>query len=249
MDDIVILAGGECPADLATVAGVPRRADIPYNDSTFLQIAIDAVTHLGHPLIVGGNPDLHPRTAPGGATFVESLENALDNTKADRFLLVFADLPFLTQTAVTRFIQLSDPQADVNYPIIPADLCKKAFPSLPRTTVTIKEGQFTGGNLALLNTASVRKSLPLLKQLYEARKSPFKIASLLGLKTLFLLVKAKFAPHTVEKAAFEKALSQVLELKVKGVVTPEPGIGTDIDNAEQYRTLLTLQKTESDPKT
>ncbi len=245
MDDIVILAGGECPADLALVAGVPNRADIPYGDKTFLQIAIDAVKPLGEPLIVGGNPDRHPRTTPGGNSFVESLELALNAITTERFLLVFADLPFLTPQSVAKFLELSDPTADVNYPIVPADLCESAYPGLKRTAITLKEGRLTGGNLAFLRTQPVRESLPALKKLYAKRKSPLHLARIMGLKTLALLLKSQLSPSKVKISDFEKAVGRAFNLEVKGVLVPDPAIGTDIDSADQYQVLLQLKNPDN----
>lgn len=241
MDDIVILAGGECPADLAALSGVPRRSDIPFNGKTFLETVVEAVKPLGEPLIVGGDPAKHPRTIPSGTSFVDSLSLALAELKSDRFLLATADLPFLTPEAVALFLRSADQSADVNYPIVPMDACKKAFPTLKRTAVKIREGEFTGGNLAFLKTDAARNSLPILRKLYEDRKSPLKLARTMGLKTLALLVRAQIAPASVSIADFEASLSRVLQLKIKGVVVPDPGIGTDIDNAEQYQAILRLQ--------
>lgn len=245
MDDIVILAGGECPADLALLAGTARRADIPFQGKTFLQIALDAATPFGDPLVIGGNPNVHPRTAPGGTSFVESLESALDHVKSDRFLLVFADLPFLTSSAVANFITLCDPTADVNYPVVPVDLCESAYPSLKRTAITLREGRLTGGNLALIRAEPARQALPTLKRLYEKRKSPFHLARIMGLGTLAVLLRAQFASSSVGIPDFEKAVGRAFNLKVKGVLVPEPAIGTDIDSADQYQTLLNLQNAEN----
>ena len=249
MDDIVILAGGECPADLAALSGVLHRADVPYEGRSFLQIAIDAVSHLGEPLVVGGKPNHSCRRVEGGETFVDSLEIATKHAKGERFLLVFADLPFLTSYAVNHFMQLADPTAAVNYPIVPVDLCLEAYPELKRTSVSIKEGAFTGGNLAFLKTEAVRDTLPILRELYEHRKSPLRVARTLGLGALFLLLKAHLSPSTVSIRDFERSIGKVLDLKIKGVIVPEPSIGTDIDSAEQYQALLRLQNPGTPPTT
>ena len=242
MDDIVILAGGECKPDLAAISGVPNRADIPFDGKTFLQIAYDAVKPLGEPLIVGGTGSTYKRQIPGGNSFVESIGIAANEISSDRFLLVFADLPFLTTEAVAEFLKNCNQSAEVNYPIIPIEDCQRDFPNLKRTTVKIAEGEFTGGNIGFFDRKAILNSLPLLEKLYSVRKSPFKLAKLLGLKTFSLLAQASLNPTKVPKSRFEAAISELLQLKVEGVIVHQSGIGTDIDNAEQYQQIFQFQK-------
>ncbi len=241
MDDIVILAGGQCKPDLAAASGVPNRADIPFNGKSFLQIAIDAAEPLGEPLIVGGTPGTFKRQIKSGNSFVESLRLAAEATDSERFLLVLADLPFLTTDALTEFLNNCDQSAEVNYPIIPLELCKKDYPDLKRTTVRIAEGEFTGGNVGFFNRQAIISSLPLLEKLYASRKSPFRLAKLLGFKTFALLAQSNLNPSRVPKAKFEAAISQLLGLTVKGIIVNQSSIGTDIDNAEQYQQILQFQ--------
>lgn len=245
MDDIVILAGGECKADMAAATGVAERSEIQFRGRTFLQIAIDAVAPIGSPLVVGGVQGRHDRQVSGGKSFVNSLRIACDSIEADRFLLVFADLPFLTTTDLTEFVSSSDPGADVNYPIVPLASCLAAYPTLERTAVRVAEGEFTGGNVALLKRRAVLDSLPLLERLYAARKSPLKLAGIMGVKTLALLIKAQINPSKVRIEQFERTIGAMLNLNIRGVRVDRPAIGTDIDSADQYRKILQFQDSQN----
>ncbi|MES2461822.1 MAG: hypothetical protein V4671_14655, partial [Armatimonadota bacterium] len=90
-----------------------------------------------------------------------------------RLLVATADVPFLTPEAVTDLLQRADAMggnADFGYPIVEAARCRERFPEMKRTTLRIKEGEFTGGNLVLLNPAFLREHQQVIRDAYARRK-------------------------------------------------------------------------------
>ena len=85
-------------------------------------------------------------------------------------------------------------------------------------------------------------SLPILEQAYQARKSPLKLASMLGFGMVFKLILGKLWPTTLKLPELEKGVGQFLGMPVKGIQTPFASIGADIDNLEQYKSLIDLKK-------
>ena len=79
-----------------------------------------------------------------------------------------------------------------------------------------------------------------MQQGYDARKSPLKLATIVGLGTLFRLILGKVLPATLPIPALEKAVGKVLQGPVKAIITPYAEIGTDIDSPEQFAELEKL---------
>lgn len=241
--DIVILAGGKCSPELQALSGTEFRASLPIWGTTMVEIVLDAVRSVGKPILVGGPAGLAERQVEAGASFIGSLKNGLDAVKSENFLLATADLPFLTTASVTGFIDLCEMDAMLNYPIIRAEAPDPRFGNMRRTTLKLKEGRFTGGNLGLMHTELLRKNLHVMERAYSVRKKPLKLASIVGFGTLFKVIAGQIAPPLLSLRSLEEAVSRFLGGPVKAVVTPYPEIGMDIDNAEQYSILTSLEDT------
>ncbi|MBX7131781.1 MAG: NTP transferase domain-containing protein [Fimbriimonadaceae bacterium] len=235
--DVVILAGGRCAPDLAEAAGTEHRAMLPVGGRPMVEIVLAAVAHLGDPVVVGGPEGLAKRQVEGGRSFIESLGRGLGEVQTENFLLVTADLPFLTREGVDDFIARSDPSLLLNYPIVDVKVAEAAYPGMKRTAIKLREGRFTGGNVALMKTAAMRKALPIMEQAYAVRKKPFKLASMIGVRTLFRVVAGQVLPRTLTISVLEKAIAKFLGGPVRAVVTPFPEIGADIDTLEQWRAV------------
>lgn len=236
--DIVVLAGGKTSPEMEQLTGVKCRAELPYQGRRMVDIVLDAVRHLGTPIVVGEVEIEGAQQVPSGDRFVQSLANGLERVQSQAFLLVTSDLPFLTSAAVDHFLEHADPSALLTYPIIPMKEAEKLFPDMPRTTYKLREGTFTGGNIALLNTSLIRAQIPRMEEAYANRKSVLKLGKMLGPMTLLTLLIGKLVPKSVTIGGLERAIGKALGGPVKAVVTPFAGVGCDIDNAEQYQAIL-----------
>lgn len=236
--DVVILAGGRCSPDLAEFAGVEHRALLPYGGKTMVEIVFEATRHVGPAVVVGGPEAIGDCHVPAGENFIESLAAGIAEVGSERFLLATADLPFLTSAAVDDFVTRSEPGNLLSYPIVDARLAAERFPGMKRTVVRLREGVFTGGNLAVIETALMQHSLPIMRRAYAYRKSPLKLAGLVGVGTLARLALARLIPSTLSIATLERAVSRFLGGPVRAIPTRFPEIGADVDNLEQYRAIL-----------
>lgn len=240
--DVVVLAGGKCPPDLAAAAGVEDRAMLPIEGEPILERVLRAVEHLAAPVVIGGPPSESPRWKPGGKSFLESLAAGMELVDGDRFLVVTGDLPCLTREAVDDFIARCDPSATLNYPIVPIEAAEARFPGMKRTTLALREGRFTGGNLALATTHGMRRAMPTLRAAYEARKSPLRLAAMVGYGTLARVALARLVPASLPISALERAVGRFLGAPVSAVRTEYAEIGADVDNAAQYVAFLALTR-------
>jgi CTP:molybdopterin cytidylyltransferase MocA len=239
--DIIILAGGHCSPELAAATGVQDRAAIEINGRTCLSIVTEALRPFGDLIIVGGPPVEDATQTPAGKSFIESVRNGLEKATSDRILISTVDIPLLTSASVQDFIRDCDPNA-INYPIIRAEDCDRAFPGMKRTTLKLKEGEFTGGNLALVSTDVMRNALPVIERSYEARKSPLKLASIVGIGTLSRLIWGKILPSSLSIPILENSISRFLGVPAHAVISKHPEIGADIDTPEQLLALQALMK-------
>ncbi len=232
--DVVVLAGGKCEPELAKLGNTEWRALLPFGDKTIVQRVLDAVEPFGRVIVVGGPPGIVNNQLPAGKSFVDSLATGLEAVESDHFLLVTSDIPFLTQEAVQDFLSKCQGEAVLHYPIVRV----KPGGEMKRTTINSREGRFTGGNLGKVNTAMMRRILPVLEQAYAARKKPLKLAAMVGFGTLIRLATGQVIALTLPISTLEKAVSRFLGAPVQAVITEHSCIGDDIDNAAQYLAAL-----------
>jgi hypothetical protein len=92
----------------------------------------------------------------------------------------------------------------------------------------------------VMHTESMRRSMAQMELAYVARKSPVKLAAILGFGTLLRVILGRAAPQTLPIAALERAATRALKSRVRGVITQAAALGTDIDKPEQYAAWLKL---------
>lgn len=225
--DVVILAGGTFPP------GSPYtyRWELPVHGHTLFDQAYAAGREIGRVICVGGPSDR--QTVPSGSTFLASLSAGLALVDTPSFLLLTADMPDVTAEGLRTWLATC-PEADVCYPIVRMEDCEARYPGLRRTALSLREGKFTGGNVALLRTSPFRNALPVLERAYAQRKSPLRLARMVGIDTLLRVAIARLAPKSLPVAELENRVGRFLGLTIRAVVSDDAAIGTDIDSLEQF---------------
>lgn len=148
---------------------------------------------------------------------------ALHPQPGERVLVVTADIPLLSAQELREVLEAA-PNASLVYPVVRREDCEAAYPGVKRTYARLQDGTFTGGNLFLLDPALIGRFLPRLREVLGARKQPLKLASLIGLDTLFKLL---FGRLTVSE--LESKVSQLLGVPARALMTHHAAIGTDVD--------------------
>lgn len=230
-----VLAGGQ-GGDLALAAGVEVKALIPVAGRPLVSRVVEAlqgaqqidevvvICSPGRPL-----PDaavLGARQVPAaGAEFSDSLRAAAQEAGDGYVCLVTADLPALTPAAVDAVVKFAlDSGADLTYTIVEAGVVSEAFPGTVRTTVRLREGRFTGGNVAVARAEVLLRSLARIESAFGRRKSIVGLTLLLG--PMFLLRLAFGRPSVADAAARGEA---ILGCRVAVYASPHPEIGFDVD--------------------
>ena len=239
--NVVVLAGGRNSAEMAAATGVKNRALIPLGDRTMLDYvtsALGGTASVGEVYVVGDVP-AGPgyRVIRGGETLLDNLMAGVRAAEAgvggDRLLVSTSDIPFLTPQAVDDFVGSAVRSgADLCCSYVPVGLCYARFPDMKRTAVKLREGRLTLGNLMLVNPHFLMANQETISRAYDARKSPVKVAQMLGPGLLVRLLLAQLiAPSLLTVGALERGVGRLLGggARAAGIRSEYPEIGTDVD--------------------
>jgi hypothetical protein len=144
---------------------------------------------------------------------------------------------------VARFVQKAvevakKSNASILNPIIPVERCYARFPSVKRTSLKLREGNFTGGNLMLVRPATLAKQKAQIESAYSARKSPLRLATLLGIGTVLKLIIAQTVlPNILQLAYLEAGVSRLLGTEARAVICDDVEIATDLDRPSDFEAL------------
>lgn len=244
----VVLAGGKSKPDLQALTGQSNRALVTVNGKTLLQHVVDALHESGvcGPVsVIGDVPrcDRYDCVADGGG-FVENLFAGLTPYKEAPFVVVAtSDLPFLTGASVADFVRGASERAQTTgagmvWPVVRVSTCYERYPGVKRTALKLREGEYTGGNLALVRPAFLLQHRERLAGAYAARKSPLQLARMLGLGTLGRLVLSqKVSPRLMTIAFLEERVSRLLGGPASAYLCEYPEIATDLDRPSDFEAL------------
>lgn len=162
------------------------------------------------------------------SSITESIEAGLKvllESGNEHLLLVSADIPLLSVEAVDDFIErASKTGADICYPIIPKEAVTERFPDSKRTYARLREGVFTGGNMGMFSKRLLIEKLSLFESFYRNRKSPVKLARILGLSFIM-----SYMLGIISVAGIEKRMSEILGASGRAIITSFSEVGFDVD--------------------
>lgn len=231
--DAVILAGGDGaiidPAievkGLVPVAGQPMVewvVDALAAAETVADIAVVVPTaeHLGP------WADKVDKLVVSKASFADNLIAGVDAFRNDRHVLVATgDIPAITPAAIDDFVTRSlEAQADVSYPLVRKEDMIRQFPGSARTFIPIVGGPVTGGNMMVLSPAVVYRNRDIGQRLFETRKSPIRMAKVIGVPFIIKLLAGRLDPSDVERK-----MEELLGGHCVAVYTEHASIGADVD--------------------
>lgn len=149
-----------------------------------------------------------------------------------RILLCAADIPLITDDMVDDFVERCTDDFGMYYALISQATMETRFPFSKRTYTKLKDIIFTGGDLCLTTPALVSSNLDLWNMLIGNRKSPLKIAKLIGWKTLF-----KYATRQLTIQDCNELATKLLHIPCKAIECPHAELGMDGDKPSQIEIL------------
>lgn len=230
--EAVVLAGGKEKRALMELGGKPLLS--------YVLSALLGSKYIDRVFVVGdGLPlpeDERIISIPEGEDFVANLMKGIEHCQGEYVLVSSADLPFLTASAVDKFIEKALPlQADFAYPTVNKEVFEKKAPHIDKTFVTLREGRFAGGNVVLLSRSFVLRRREVIERAYEVRKSPLKIAFFLGIEFLLRFLLQQFGIPALPLSQVERLMSKALKGKIRSVVVDYPHLSADVDDEDDLR--------------
>lgn len=141
------------------------------------------------------------------------------------FLILGSDIPLITADVIERLLEACrQVPAFFHYPIVERSICIERFPDVRRTFVRVRDGVFTGGNVFLVRREAAPRLLDLVGSFFAARKSPLRLAGLLGWRTVF-----RFLTRRAAIAELEGVFTRLAGVPCRAVIFPHPEIGIDVD--------------------
>lgn len=241
--DAVVTAGGRISGEFAERSGVTVKALLEVGGKPVIHTVIDAIrgvpevdkiflvgpAELAHSPIASSIDELIPDTGDGAANFIAGVERC----SGERALFAASDLPFLTIESIRSFLNLCPPDADFCYPVLRKERFLQAYKTTHSKFVALKEGEFTGGCVFQINPAALLANKDLINRVFTSRKSPFKLASILGWSFCLRLLT-----HTADIAHCAKRGSELMNSNCRVVVNCPPELAYDMDNPEDYEFAL-----------
>ncbi len=243
----IVLAGGPHDEIAASTPGAPNKAFAQVAGISLVERTLRALRSspsIGHiiavaPLSVHGSSALRfaDECRPDGQTASASLESGLRGLPGDPQTLVSAsDLPILSVAGIEDYVaraRASD--ADVTYGCIERRVHMARYPTVPHTWAPLKDGTYCGSGFITLRPRIYPALAGFIERLGRARKNPLRLASLFGWSVLI-----RFATRRLSIAQAEARASSVLGERVRGIVSPYPEIGVNVDRVSDLKLAAQL---------
>jgi GTP:adenosylcobinamide-phosphate guanylyltransferase len=231
--DAVVLAGGDGAVIDPTVA---IKGLVPVAGKPMVEWVVDAMRaseSIGEIAVVvptaeGLGPwvDKVDKLVISNGSFIDNLVAGVDSFRNDRSVLVTTgDVPALTSEAIDDYVARSlAARADFSYPLVAKEDMEEQFPGSKRTYIKLSVGWITGGNMMVLSPALVHRNREIGQRLFDTRKSPVKMARIIGLPFIAKLITGRLDPTDVEKK-----MGELLGGSCAAIYTDQASIGADVD--------------------
>jgi GTP:adenosylcobinamide-phosphate guanylyltransferase len=236
MPDALVLAGGR--PDPALRQGVPNKAFVPLCGHPMVEFvlqALRAATSIRRIALVGPDPLPGIIASHADLTIAERgglLENVAAGLAAigggTPVLAAAADIPLLTPGTVDAFVEAASALgAEVVYGVVRQEDVRHELSGARKTFVRLREGTFTGGSLILLDPRAFARARAAIDRAVRARKHPWELARMFGLRTLLGLLTGTLQIPELERRAF-----LLTGLRARALICRTPEIALDVDTPE-----------------
>jgi GTP:adenosylcobinamide-phosphate guanylyltransferase len=239
----VITAGGRIEGVFAQAAGTPVKALASISGTTMLVCVVEALRACGvtRLAVVGGaevraacgaSVDRFVDESPSGS---ENLLRALRAWPEDGEPLLYAtsDLPYVTAAAVSDFVRRVAP-GTLAMGLVDFAAYEARFPGAPPAGITLAGKRVVNGGLFWIPPGSAERLSAVATRLFEARKRPWRMASLVS-----PLVLVRFLLGRLSVAHLEAIASRALGVPARAVNPCAPELAFDVDGIVEYRYACT----------
>jgi CTP:molybdopterin cytidylyltransferase MocA len=237
----VITAGGTVDEPFARTLGTPVKALAPFGTRTLLDVAIEACAQAGIARIaVVGGAEVRAHLRGSEVRIIDAVEDGATNVQralgawpGERFVYLTSDLPFATGEGILELLARSEPYA-LTMGLASVEAFEGAFPGAPPQGVALRGERVVNACAFVLAAEALDPVCGLATRFFEARKSLFALARLLGPALCLRFLCKRLGVADVEAYA-----RRVLGISVGAVRDTDPGLCYDIDTLEEYRYACT----------
>jgi molybdopterin-guanine dinucleotide biosynthesis protein A len=234
--DVIVLAGEKKGSPNGRAEEKINKAFYKIKDKHMIEYVVEALRKsggIGKIAVVGPKDKLEEVVGgiadfviEGADSIVSNILLALDCFPGEKeMLIVTSDIPMVTKEAIEDFITRSrQKDADLCYSIVDKKVNDLKYPDVRRTYARLWEGQFTGGNVFYFNPVVTDKCKDFVEKMLEYRKSPTKMARVLGFGFLLRLALGILTINAVQRKC-----EALLGIKGAAIISPYPEIGNDVD--------------------
>jgi len=236
----IVLAAGTKSEPVSQASGLAHKAMLEVGGQAVVNRVVEALqpAQLVGEVVVVTAPDspvqdvLVEGTAwveSAGGSYVDTIMAGLKYHKdCQEVLLVTGDLPLLTAEAVDHFVaEALDSGAELCYSMVSAERAASFYGTTSHSAVRLRDGTFTGGNLALVSRQFVERQQQRLERAFANRKNPIGLARLLGGRSIF-----RYLLGRLTVADIVQRFNQILGCETMVVDSPYPEVSFDVDKPE-----------------
>lgn len=238
----VITAGGPIDGEYAQLARTTLKALAPVRHRTMLERTIIALRDAGVYRIavvgndavaqaVGGTVQRIVPDAGSGAGNVLAALGAWDGDDAP-LLYLTCDMPYITSGALASFLG-HVPQGALAMAVTEHDDFVARFPHAPPFGITLAGERVVNGGAFYIPAGGAKKIASFATALFDARKSPWRMATIAG---PMLLVRFMLGRCSI--GALETRARMLLEMDVTAIRRAPPELAYDVDTVDDYRYAL-----------
>jgi CTP:molybdopterin cytidylyltransferase MocA len=234
----VITAGGRIDGEFAEAAGTRVKALAQVRGRTMLARMIESLRCAGaRRIAVVGGDEVRAACAAQIDRFVDesasgsvNLLRALRAWPDDGETLIYAtsDLPYVTPEAIGAFIARVPPGTLALALAEFADF-QRRFPGAPPYGITLAGERVVNGGVFVLPPASSERLAAIAARFFDARKRPWRMASLVN-----PIVLLRFVLRRLSVGDLEALAARVLQMPACAVRGCAPELAYDVDLAAEY---------------
>jgi GTP:adenosylcobinamide-phosphate guanylyltransferase len=235
----VITAGGRVGGEYAALAGTSVKALASVRGVTMLDRIIGALREVGATQIaVVGGDEVRTACASRVERFIDEAESgganllrALRAWPGDGAPLLYAtsDLPYVTSEAIGGFLRRV-PEGALALPLAEIGDFAGRFPAAPAFGITLCGERVVNGGVFSLPAESIEPLAGLATRFFDARKKPWRMASLVSPMVLF-----RYLTGRLRIAELEGLASRVLGVPAFAVRGCAAELAFDADTPNDYR--------------
>lgn len=237
----VVMSGRANQGKLREVSQAPYEGLIDIAGRPMIDWVVRALREskkIGRIVVVAPSEAFRGKFDQDGVSFVEPADSMLKNIlrgmevlPADQMVLaVSSDLPLLTGPVIDDFLaQCEERPAELYYPIIERRVIEPKYPGVHRTYARLREGTFTGGNVLLVSPRLLKEKYRRAEGFIDARKSPLKMAQVLGFGFV-----VKLLLNMLSVKELEGVICRSFEIVGAAIPCREAEIGIDVDKPSDY---------------